>query len=168
MIYKEIRSKDESDKFNIRVVDKNNNSFVMLVGGNFDLYWLPTNYNVANKFYFDKGDNFTYKLFNRLFELVKNNDDKFEPVLSGNIITFISEDYPSDEANQVKITRLENEIVVDFVRHDNESQWTIPHGRMGSVCFCNSGSRIPKVEQLFMQMFNYLAYNCDKIEMIKE
>ena len=147
---------------------QNNNSFVMLVGGNLDLYWLPDNYKVACKFYIDKEDKFTYSMFNRLFELVEKNDDKYNPVVNGNQLTFVSEDYPEEEANQLKIRRMSDEFEIDFVRHDDESKWTIPHGRMGSVCFCNSGSRIPKVEQLFMEMFNYLAYNCEKIEMVKE
>ena len=33
-----------------------------------------------------------------------------------------------------------------------------------TICFCNSGSRVPKVEQVFVQMFNYLAYESKLIE----
>lgn len=32
------------------------------------------------------------------------------------------------------------------------------------ICFCNSGSRVPMVEQIFMQMFNYLAYESKSIK----
>ena len=71
MIVKEPRSsnfEDKSDigKYNLRVLDKNGNSFVMMVGGNGDLYWVPNNYKKNKTFIIEKSDEFVYDIFDKL------------------------------------------------------------------------------------------------------
>ena len=135
----------------------------MTVGGNFDLYWLPENHKEYNTFEIDKNDKIVYNVFNLLFNVVRKQDDKFRPVLKENTITFISEDWPEEEANVLNIIKTENSFTIKFVKNEDIENWTYPH--MGcAICFCNSGSRVPKVEQVFMEMFNYLAYESKLIK----
>ena len=56
--------------------------FIMTVGGNFDLYWLPENYREVKVFQIDKNDKITYRVFEKLFNAVRTNDDKYTLVLS--------------------------------------------------------------------------------------
>lgn len=162
MIIKEPRG--YKDLYNLRIIDKNNNSFVMTVGGNGDLYWLPENHKICTNYIITKEDEFTYEVFRQLFEAVKKRDDKYLSVLKGNVITFISEDRPSDEANILKIIKNDDDFTIDFVRNEDMEKWTTLHHASSNICFCNSGSRVPRVEQLFMILFNNLAYHCDEIE----
>jgi len=134
----------------------------MTVGGNLDLYWVPQNHKKCRTFEISKDDEITFSVFEQLFDAVKKRDDKDRPVLSGNKITYISEDWPEDEANVLNIVKGKDLFKIDFIKNENREAWTYPH--MGcTICFCNSGSRVPTVESLFMRMFNYLAYECDLI-----
>lgn len=151
------------DDYYLKVTDKNNESFTMTVGGNFDLYWMPENYKGCSTFEITKNDDYTFKIFSRLFANVERNDDKYRPVLNDNTITFVSEDWNESEANVLKIKKQEDSFIIDFVKNENKDAWSCPH--MGCViCFCNSGSRVPEVEQIFMQMFNFLAYESKSIK----
>ena len=150
-------------KYNVKVTDKNGKSFIMLCGGNCDLYWVPEDWKDATSFTIPKEDTFAFKMFSRLFQVVEQNDDKYHPALIDDTITFYSEEFTLDEANVLKIQRSENDFQIDFIRNENRDAWTIPH-RGCPICFCNSGSRIPKIEQQFMLMFNYLAYQCKTID----
>lgn len=153
--------------YNIKITDKNEHSFIMMVGDNLDLYWIPENYKENRIFEIDSHDKITYSVFEQLFDAIKKNDDKYYPVLNGNTITFISEDYHQDEANILNIIKSEDLFTIQFVKNENKSAWNYPH--IGcNICFCNSGSRVPKVESLFMRMFNYLAYNCELIQIEEE
>ena len=154
---------EDRRKYDLKVYDKYDKSFTMMVGGNGDLYWIPENHRETTTFYIPKEDRFLYAVFDNLFEVIRDRDDLKNPLLVGNEFNFISEDFHEDEANRLKITQTEDEFVIDFVRNEDRENWTLPH--MGcNICFCNSGSRVPRVEQQFMIMFNELAYYCDEIE----
>ena len=58
MIKKIKRSDDVCDqgKYNLKVIDRDGNSFTIMVGGNLDLYWVPDDYKSVNTFYIDKSD----------------------------------------------------------------------------------------------------------------
>lgn len=166
MITKKPRSEQEG-YYDLTVTDKDGKSFVMTVGGNLDLYWLPENYKKDRTFGIDKNDELTYAIFEQLFDAVEKRDDKERPVLNGNTITYISEDWPEEEANKLKIIREEDMFQIQFVKNEDMESWSYPH--IGcTICFCNSGSRVPRVEGLFMRMFNYLAYECDMIECVQD
>ena len=158
---------NEEGRFNVKMTDKNKHSFTMMVGGNGDLYWVPENHKQNRIFEIDSMDEMTYGLFNQLFEAVRKRDDKYNPVLKDNVITFISEDWHEDEANTLKIIQSQDSFTIEFIKNENKDAWSLPH--LGcNICFCNSGSRVPRVEQLFMLMFNYLAYQCDLIPIEQE
>ena len=162
MITKQPRYNNKG-KYDLKITDKNGKVFIMTVGGNFDLYWLPENHKENKVFIIDKSDKIAFSVFNQLFAAVRKNDDKYCPILNENMITFISEDWPEDEANILKIIKTEESFVINFIKNEDKENWSYPH--MGcTICFCNSGSRVPKVEQIFMRMFNYLAYECDLIK----
>ena len=152
-------------KYDLRVIDKNGQSFIMMVGGNLDLYWVPENYKETTTFYIPKEDEFVYGLFDNLFDDIKEKDNPYNPMLKGNEFSFISEDYHEDEANRLKIIKSEDEFVIDFIKNEDFENWTMPH-RGCNICFCNSGSRAPQVETLFMLLFNDLAYYSDEIETV--
>lgn len=168
MITKSYRHGKE-DLYDLKVTDKHNNSFMMTVGGNLDLYWMPENYDDIRSFEIDKEDELLFTIFGQLFEAIKKNDNKYRPVLKGNTVTFISEEYSSEEkSNRLEITRRDKAFIIDFIKidDDNDMLWSFSKGC--PICFCNSGSRVPEVEILFMKMFNYLAYNCDQIQTIED
>ena len=165
MIVKEPRFGSEG-LYDLRITDKNGKSFVMTVGGNGDLYWLPENYKQTTMFEIDGEDKQVFSIFSQLFEAVDKRDDKSRPVLKDNVITFVSEEWRPEESNELKIIKQDNSFIIHFIKNTNEAEWTVPH-RGCAICFCNSGSRVPRVEQLFMLMFNKLAYHCDEIEMGK-
>jgi len=162
MITKQPRNNQEG-YYDLRITDKNGYSFIMTVGGNFDLYWLPENHKENRIFEIDKSDKITYSVFNQLFNAVAKQDDKYRPVLKDNTITFVSEEWPEEEANVLNIIKRENSFTIKFVKNEDKGNWTYPH--IGcTICFCNSGSRVPNVEQVFMQMFNHLAYETNFIQ----
>ena len=166
MITKKPRHKKEG-YYDLTVTDKDNNAFDMTVGGNFDLYWIPENHKKNRVFNINKEDEFTFVMFEKLFEAVEKHDDKYCPVLRDDTITYISEDWPEDEANVLKITKSEDLIRIEFVKNEERPLWSAPH--MGcTICFCNSGSRVPRVESQFMRMFNYLAYECEMVPCVEE
>lgn len=154
----------EEGYYDLRVTDKNNKSFIMTVGGNLDLYWLPENHKENRIFEIDKNNELLFNIFEQLFGAIEKRDDKYSPVLQDNKITFVSEDWHEDEANKLEITKNKDNFVIEFIKNENKEAWTVPH-RGCAICFCNSGSRVPDVEQLFMRMFNYLAYQCDLVEL---
>ncbi len=155
--------RNNEGKYDLKVTDKNGKSFMMTVGGNFDLYWIPENHKENRVFEIDKNDKITFSMFKQLFDIVRKRDDKYRPVLKDNTITFISEDWPEEEANVLHIIKSEDAFTIKFIKNENEKSWTYPH--IGCViCFCNSGSKVPKVEEVFMRLFNYLAYECDLIK----
>ena len=153
---------DSKDCYDIIVTDKHGKEFIMMVGGNFDLYWLPKNRRENKVFQIDQKDKLTFSVFEQLFSAVKKKDNASNPVLKGNTITFISEDRPEEEANILNIIKSKNSFTIKFIENENTECWSSPH-RGCAICFCNSGSRVPEVENLFMRMFNYLAYECDLI-----
>ena len=171
MIVKEKRDRSKLgfERYNLRLIDKFDNSFVMLVGDNGDLYWLPEDYKRVKEFYIDKDDAFLFDVFNQLFNaIVKRDNDKYNinKTVEGNTFTFISEDCHVDEAHRLQIVREDEQFVIKFLRNPNEHLYTFPK-RGCNICFCNSGSRIPKIEQLFMLLFNELAYYNDQVELVK-
>jgi len=117
MITKMLRG--EKDYYDLKITDKNGISFIMTVGGNCDLYWIPENHKINRRFEIDKTDEIGFAVFNQLFKAVKKNDNEYLPVLKDNVITFISEDWHPDEANVLKITQKDNEFVIDFIKNEN-------------------------------------------------
>ena len=96
MIVKEQRDRSKLgfERYNLRIIDKFDNSFVMLVGDNGDLYWLPEDYKRVKEFCIDKDDTFLFNIFNQLFNaIVKVDNDKYsvKKSIEGNTFTFISE-----------------------------------------------------------------------------
>ena len=168
MIKKELREYIRwRDTYNLRVFDKNGNDFVMTVGGNGDLYWLPSDYKKVQSFYIGKDDEIFYPTLEKLFCDIKQKDDKYRPTLEENKFTFISEDSHEDEAHRLEIIKEKEQFIINFLRNPNEHLYAFPK-RGCNICFCNSGSRVPTVEQLFMLMFNELAYYNDEIEIEQE
>ena len=171
MIKKIKRSEDVFDqgKYNLKLIDREGNSFTMMVGGNLDLYWVPDDFKNTDTFYIDKSDEFVYRLFLRLFQDIESVDDKYNLSLIGNKFTFISEDFNEDIANKLEIIKKDNEFVINFLKNENkegEHYNMYAFFRRGCpICFCNSGSRVPKIEHLFMMLFNDLAYNNKDIEL---
>ena len=161
MITKQTR--DDKGYNDLKITDKNGKSFIMTVAGNLDLYWIPENHKENRVFEIDKDDKITFSVFEQLFNAVKKSDDKYRPILKDNTITFVSEDWHEDEANIINIKKIRDAFIIEFIKNENEQSWTLPH-RGCVICFCNSGSRVPKVESLFMRMFNFLAYECDLIQ----
>ena len=161
MITKQLRNNE--GYYDVTITDKKGHSFIMTVGGNLDLYWLPENHKENRIFEIDKNDKVTYSVFNQLFNAVAKQDDKYRPVLIDNTITFVSEDWPEEEANVLKIEKDKDSFTIKFIKNKDKEKWSYPH-RGCTICFCNSGSRVPKVEQLFMRMFNYLAYESKAIK----
>ena len=166
MIVKEPRMCDD-EEVDLRVIDCKGDSFVMTVGGNLDLYWIPDNYKKCTSYTIKKDDKLAYEIFRQLFCAVRKRDDRYFPVMHGNRLEYISEDFHVDEANRLTIDEMKDEYIINFVRNENEESWTIPH-RGCAICFCNSGSRVPRVESLFMMLFNKLAHYCDEIETVHE
>ena len=160
------------DLIDIKVEDINGNSFIMTVAGNQDLYWIPERRKDKPRDYspitfeFDNSDPFLYETLCEIFADIEKNDNKYSPSLKDNVFTFISEDYPEEDANILKITKEKDKFIIDFIRTEGQTIW----GQMkrGSIiCFCNSGSRVPKIEQIFMLKFNELAYFNNEIEMVE-
>ena len=162
MITKKPRYEKEG-YYDVTITDKDGKSFDMTVGGNFDLYWIPQNHKKNRVFNIDKSDNLTFITFEKLFDAVAKNDDKYNPVLRDNTIKFISEDWPEEEANVLNITKLKDLFRIEFIKNEKMKLWSYPHTGC-TICFCNSGSRVPEVESLFMSMFNYLAYECEHVQ----
>jgi len=154
------RNKD--DEYDVKVTDKNGNFFVMTVAGNLDLYWIPQDRHCSS-FEIDSADELTFSVFNQLFDAIQKVDDKYRPTLSDDTITFISEDRHEDYANILRISRGLTKVNIEFINNPTRDEWEWGH-RDNTICFCNSGSRVPKVEHVFMVMFNKLAYECDWIE----
>lgn len=164
MINKILR--DEKTKtYNLKITDKNNNSFFMLVGGNCDLYWVPEDYKKCLEFVIDKNDELVFEVFSLLFKEIEKKDDHYDPLLKDNIFTFISEEWIKEESNILQITKEEESFKIKFIKNENYSSMSIIH-RGCPICFCNSGSRVPRIEALFMRVFNYLAYECDEVKEI--
>lgn len=164
-----VKRNDDSDLVNLVLTDKFGNSFIMMIGGNFDLYWVPENYNQIKSFYFDKDDEFVYKIFTKLFKKIKEEDGNglnYPKTLNENTFTFISEDFPEDKANRLEIIKEKDQFKINFIKNENLDIYGI-FRRGCNICFCNSGSRVPKVEQLFMLMFNELAYYNNEIAFTK-
>jgi len=161
MITKILRDEKEQT-YNLKVTDKNGNYFTMMYGGNLDLYWVPANYKLNNRFEIDKSDSFVFGVFERLFDAISQNDDKYRPVLKDNTITFVSEEWAEEESNILKIEKNQTTFTITFIKNQNQTPFSLPK-RGCPICFCNSGSRVPTVQSLFTRMFNYLAYNCDAV-----
>lgn len=156
-------SNNQEGQYDLKITDKNGKAFTMTIGGNFDLYWMPENYKECKTFEISNDDEFTFKVFSRLYAGVKENDDKYCSVVTNDTIIFVSEDWNESEANVLTIKKQESSFIIDFVKNENKNAWSFPHVGC-DVCFCNSGSRVPDVEQVFMQMFNYLAYKSKSVK----
>lgn len=154
--------RDNDGCYDVKITDKNGNFFIMTVAGNLDLYWVPQNRN-CSVFEIDSSDAITFGVFEQLFGEIKQVDDKYSPTLKGDTITFISEDRHEDYANILSITKDEENISINFINNKKADEFGWTH-RDNTICFCNSGSRVPAVEHVFMEMFNNLSYASDFLE----
>ena len=141
-----------------KVTDKLSNAFEIFEGGNLDLYWVADCKGNQTSFIIDESNKEMFRLFKILFKLVRENDCEYSPRLIGNEFTWISEDRP--EANVLKIVQNEANFEITFLKNENNFYKTC------AICFCNSGSKFPRVEQLFMEMYIYLC-NKENIEELK-
>ncbi len=160
------RRPDTKDKFDLKIIDKNGNDFALIFGGNLDLYWLVDDHRKCMNFYIDKSDEFLYGVFEKLFEDIKKHDIYYKKSVEGNVFSFISEDYHEDDANMLQIEMKENEFEIKFAKNFSHNLPLIT--RKCQICFCNSGSRVPEIERLFMQMFIDLASYESEVQVEKE
>ncbi len=154
---------------NLRIVDKNGNSFVILVGGNTDLYWVPDDYGKVSAFFIEKSDKFLFDRFTKLFADIKKVDNRMHPSLIENTFTFVSEEFVEEESNKLQIIKEDEQFVIKFIKNENISPFSFASFVKGCpICFCNSGSRVPEIEILFMKMFNEFVYqNEDVLNVVK-
>ncbi|MBR2909700.1 MAG: hypothetical protein IKC11_05080 [Clostridia bacterium] len=134
----------------LEITDNQGNVFSMEIGGNTDLYWTARGRDSKFNFEIDKTDDF-YNILDNLFDEIKKVDNQYYKTLEDNTFSWISEDRPKEEANNLEIQRLKDRFVITF--NKNPSNFY----PMCTVCFCNSGSYHPNVEILFMEMFNNLT-----------
>lgn len=147
--------------YDIRITDKNGNSFYMVFAGNLDLYWVKQSEN--SKFVINKLDVFTYDVFNQLFHKLKKEDKNGE-LIKNNTFTWVSEAYGEKHTqNTLQIIKKDEEFEVVF----NHNPERFAPKNYTSICFCNSGSNHPKIVESFMKVYITLL-NYDKIEEHKE
>ncbi len=140
--------KDDNDNvfFRERV-----NEFVATLGGA-DVFWVLYNYKDDNEFIITKEDEYWYSVFNLLFDMIKKNDDRFTPAMKENTFEWISEAYGiPEEAHRLRITKEEKQYKIKFIKGLNMMFNTCP------ICFCGSGSRYPRISQLFTVMYSRLC-----------
>lgn len=148
---------NEEGQYNLRVTDAGGKSYVMQLAGNLDLYWIPEKCREDNiTFTILKTDELLYKAFDELFKDIEKYDDKYEPSLIGNTFTFISEDRPEEYANRLKIVKEDDRFNINFIKNQDAIGGFTCRGC--AIHFCNSGSRVPRIETLFMKMFTDFAY----------
>jgi len=165
MIYRVPRP-DSKDSYDLKLVDKNGNSFAMHFAGNMDLYWIVDDHRKCLNFYVDKKDEFLYSVFEQLFKNIEKNDTGFKKSVEGNVFSFISEDYHEDDANMLQIEKKEDEFEIRFAKNFSPN---IPlMSKMCQICFCNSGSRVPNIERQFMLMFIELSRYDERVPVEKE
>lgn len=162
-----IKAKD--GKIYLKVTDKNENSFAMLIGGNTDLYWVPEDYGKVETFFIEKSDRFLFDRLTKLFADIKKVDNNTHPSLIENTFTFVSEEFVEEESSKLQIIKEDEQFVIKFMKNENVSPFSFANFVRGCpICFCNSGSRVPKIEILFMKMFNELAYQNKNVSLIDE
>lgn len=180
MITKHVRPNQSSNPYykgnelmDLHIVDRNGLGFTMTVGGNLDLYWVPDKIEGRPRedtspitFEFDKSDEFLFDTFSEILSSIERVDNPQFPSIRDGVFSFISEDYPEEDANILKMRRDSEKISLDFIQTPGESPWG-KFKRNSNICFCNSGSRVPRIEQIFMLKFNELAYYNPNIELTK-
>lgn len=146
----------------LKITDKNNKSFIMEIGGNSDMYWIPEN-DLPNdeasgkiSFEFERDDEF-FDYLSDIFSKIKKKDNPYVPTLTGNAFTHASEDTFEEEANVLQIIQQNDKFVVDFYKQEALSMFSMMK-RGFSICFCNSGSRHQDIEQIFKLKFLEVAY----------
>ncbi len=148
----------------LKITDKNGNSFSMLIGGNTDLYWVPDDYGKVRNFFIEKSDKFLFDKLTKLLVDIKKVDNGICPSLIENSFTFVSEEFVEEESNKLQIIKEDEQFVIKFIKNENISPFSFASFVKGCpICFCNSGSKVPEIEILFMKMFNELAYQNEKV-----
>lgn len=165
MITKQCRNTDSPNLFNLEVTDKLNNMFIMTVGGNGDLYWLPKAREFPATYYIDISDKLMYNMLTDIFKNARLKDNKYNPSLINDAFTFISEDFHEDEANKLQIIKDKDCFKITFIKTEPIDSFSFKRYSRGCpICFCNSGSRVPEIEQLFMIAFIELAYHTPELQ----
>jgi len=139
--------------FDIKITDKEGNSFFMIFGGNFDLFWVSEGEKLS--YIIDvNSDELLYKKLNNLWSKIENANIIFtsldeESTFKNNTLSWVSEDRPAFEANRLVISKTDDKFLINFIRNENNF---FPRSLI-SVCFCNSGSNYPEVSQEFMKLY---------------
>ncbi len=165
MITKRIRNNYNTNLFDLEITDRHNNQFIMTVGGNGDLYWLPKARVFPATYYIDISDKLMYKMLTAIFKDIKLKDNKHNPSLINDTFTFISEDFHEDEANKLQVIKDKDCFKITFIKTEPTDSFSFKRYSRGCpICFCNSGSRVPQIEQLFMIAFTELAYHTPELQ----
>jgi len=149
------RPSNNINQYDIKIIDSKGNFFVMTLAGNLDMYWIPQKRDCCI-FEIDSSDRLTFSIFEQLFSAIQKVDDKYCPTIKDNTITFVSEDRHEDYANILRITQEKEKIHIEFINNKTKDEFGWSH-KDNTICFCNSGSRVPKTEHVFMEMFVRLA-----------
>lgn len=132
----------------LEIIDKNGNTFLIVFGGNLDLYWLAID-GVLN-FAIDKSDAHLFDIFNNLFENIKMRDAKsYNKTIQDNRFYWLSDDGEESMVNNLEIIKNNNSYDIHFIKNPKRMQTRLTTG----ICFCNSGSRNQPVVQEFMKMY---------------
>lgn len=89
----------------------------------------------------------------------RNEELKTSPeynlLFDGKRVEWHSDEEPYDQADVVRITPLEEEYLIEFIRQAKETSW-LKFPKSISIRICNSGSTYHPFNLLFMQMYNEL------------
>lgn len=144
----------DNNKFDLNIIDNNGNLFAIIFAGNQDLYWYS--YLGVKEFEISKEDSDTYGAL-KLLLLNISKVDKYQQVMKDNEFNWICDFAQEEKANSIKIQDNDDSIKIIFNRNP---QHFAPKNST-SICFCNSGSRHPRVVQQFMKMYLHEAYGYD-------
>ncbi len=153
MIYKEKRA--NSDKFDLKIVDKFGNLLTMTIGGNLDLYWVVQ--DDVHDYTIEKNDKIVFDAMVKLFQNVKKDDVYGCLSGDGRILSYVSEDVEFEYADNLQIKRNDDSFELHFIKNEKPAPFFL-YKPQPNICFCNNGSIAPNVEFHFMMMFNQLAY----------
>ena len=151
------------------IIKTDEGKFKMLFGGNLDLYW-TCNETIDDSdqiFYITKENYFLYRLFDELYENIKNNKiyyDKENYIKGDNTelfkdgkIDWYSDEFYEEIASRLVIEKENEKFKITFIKSKKDYEGLF---RTYAVRFRNSGSRYKPFNASFMYMYNSLKeYN---------
>ena len=164
-----VRIKDESgyDQFKINT---DNGFFKIIFGGNLDLYWTCYDKEDEEKdrqeFIITKENYFLYKLFDKLYEDIKNNKIYYDEeknkyfesyrdtLFKDGKIDWYSDDFYEEIASRLLIEKIDDTFKITFIKSKKEWDGIF---KTYSIRFRNSGSRYAPFNICFMNMYNSLC-----------